>query len=242
MMKRTGNDTSSSWPLVAARIDAYVKSVNRTQTLDPAGKVFIALAGSQAARSIGCSLRELCLLTSLRKAEVKRGLRWLMSYGLIRLGPTRFALPTTSGVNRIHYPSDWVRGKVFERRSGPRVPLYELQFDRELVIEVIGKIAQFDVNEFFDRIKATVSSKSNADWGEYKAFADIILRDLAFVLRNVMDTYEEYMPYEVKSAFKRILDVLPMVEVDCREQSRVLDLLGSMKKYFTKPLSLSLNS
>jgi hypothetical protein len=241
MMKRTGNDTSRSWSVVAARCDAYVKSVNRTQTLDPAGKVFIALAGSQAARSIGCSLRELCLLTSLRKSEVKRGLSWLMSYGLIRLGPTRFALPTSSGLNRIHYPSDWVRGKIFERRSGPRVPLYELGFDRELVIEAIGKVAKFDVSEFFDRVKAEVSSKSTIDWEQYRAFADIVLHDLASVLRNVMNTYEEYMPHEVKTSFKRLIDALPVVEADCREQSQVLDLLGKLKGYFSKPLSLSLN-
>lgn len=241
MMKKTGNDISSSWSEIAAKIDGYVKSANRTQTLDPAGKVFIALAGSQAARSIGCSLRELCLLTSLRKSEVKRGLRWLTSYGLIRLGPTRFALPTTSGLNRIHYPSDWARGKIFERRSGPMVPLYELQFDRELVIEVIGKIAQFDLNEFFDRVKSEVNSKSTSDWEEYQAFADIVLRDLTSVLRNVMNTYEEYMPHEVKSAFKRLFDALPVAKVDCRDQSRVLELLGRLKVYFTKPLSLSLN-
>lgn len=240
MMKRTGDDTSGSvWPSVVARLDAYVESVNRNGTIDPAGKVFIALAGSQAARSIGCSLRELCILTSLKKSEVKYGLSWLMSYGLVKMGPTRFALPATLGSNRIHYPSKWVKGQTLERRSGPRVPLYELQFDKELVIEAIGRIATLNVDEFFDRLDAEVRSKPSAHWKEYRAFTRILMHDLAVILANVMHTYEEYMPLEVKLTFRRLLDAVPTVAVDLRQKGRALDLLDRMRTYVQKPLALS---
>lgn len=238
MMKKTGSGISDSRFRTRNQVDGYIRNVNRKGTLDPSAKVFVALALNKSIKGIGCSLHELCLLTRLKKQEVKRSLAQLEAHRLLKLGERKYAVPTSFMGSRIHLPSFLVKGRGAERRSGPCVPLYELEFvDREIVIQTLTLVTEFTTEDFIGIVENQIRTASNEKWTQYVTFARILIQDVRSILMQVKRMLGDFVPYELEEAFAKLFDAISAIDGHCDDRDYTLSIMGQLKIRLLSPIS-----